>query len=94
MATSRLSAGSSPRYTLPMILRQGAALTAAGAGLGLVLTLALSTVISSLLNGVNPRDPAVYAGALAVLVGVTLFATYLPARRAASVDPQEALRSE
>jgi putative ABC transport system permease protein len=90
----RMAVGASEGRVLAMILRQGATLTAAGAGLGLALTLAVSTVISSLLNGVNPRDPAVYAGALAVLVGVTLFATYLPARRAASVEPQDALRSE
>ena len=90
----RMAVGASEGRVLAMILRQGATLTAAGAGLGLILTLAASTVISSLLNGVNPRDPAVYAGALAVLAGVTLFATYLPARRAASVDPQDALRAE
>jgi putative ABC transport system permease protein len=46
------------------------------------------------LNGANPRDPAVYGAALAVLVTVTLFAAYLPARRASRVDPQEALRCE
>jgi predicted permease len=90
----RMAVGASEGRVLTMILRQGATLTAAGAGLGLILTLALSTVINSLLNGVNPRDPVVYAGALAVLVGVTLFATYLPARRAAGIDPQEALRAE
>ena len=90
----RMAVGASEGRVLAMILRQGAALTAVGAGLGLILTLAVSTVISSLLNGVNPRDPAVYAGAVAVLVGVTLFAAYLPARRAASVDPQDALRAE
>jgi predicted permease len=90
----RMAVGASERRVLGMILRHGATLTAAGASLGMVLTLAMSTVISGLLNGVNPRDPAVYAGALAVLVGVTLFATYLPARRAAGIDPQEALRAE
>jgi putative ABC transport system permease protein len=89
-----MAVGASERCVLGMILGQGATLTAAGASLGIVLTLAMSTVSSGLLNGVNPRDPAVYAGALAVLLGVTLFATYLPARRAASVDPQDALRSE
>jgi putative ABC transport system permease protein len=90
----RMAVGASEGRVLGMILRQGATLTAAGAGLGMVLTLAISTVISGLLNGVNPRDPVVYSGALAVLVGVTLFATYLPARRAAGIDPQEALRAE
>jgi putative ABC transport system permease protein len=54
----------------------------------------LSTVIGDLLNGVNPRDPAVYIGGTAVLLSVTLFATYLPARRASRVDPQAALRAE
>jgi len=46
------------------------------------------------LNGVNPREPAVYIAATAVLLSVTLVATYLPARRASQVDPQAALRSE
>ena len=60
----------------------------------MMLTLAMSTVIGSLLNGVNPRDPAVYAAAIALLVTVTLVAAYLPARRASRVDPQEALRCD
>ena len=51
-------------------------------------------VIGDLLNGVNPRDPTVYVIGTAVLLSVTIFATYLPARRASHVDPQAALRSE
>lgn len=61
---------------------------------GLLFTLALSTVIGDLLNGVNPRDPTVYVIGTAVLLSVTIFATYLPARRASHVDPQAALRAE
>jgi putative ABC transport system permease protein len=56
--------------------------------------LAMSTAIGSLLNGVNPRDPAVDAAAMAVLFTVTLVAVYLPARRASRVEPLEALRCE
>jgi ABC-type lipoprotein release transport system permease subunit len=59
-----------------------------------VLALGMSTAVGSLLNGVNPRDPAVYAAAMAVLLAVTLLAAYLPARRASRVEPQEALRCE
>ena len=58
------------------------------------LTFALSSLIGDLLNGVNPRDPRVYAAATFVLLAVTLFATYLPARRASRIDPQLALRAE
>jgi putative ABC transport system permease protein len=54
----------------------------------------LSTLVGQLLNGVNPRDPVVYSSATGVLLAVTLFATYLPARRASHVDPQAALRAE
>ena len=61
---------------------------------GLLFTLALSTVIGDLLNGVNPRDPTVYVIGTAALLSVTIFATYLPARRASRIDPQAALRSE
>ena len=50
--------------------------------------------IGDLLNGVNPRDPAIYAAGTALLLSVALVATYLPARRASQVDPQSALRAE
>ena len=90
----RMAVGASEGRVLRMVLREGVTLTAIGGAAGLALALAMSTVTRSLLNGVNPRDPAVYAGAMAVLLGVTLAAAYVPARRAAGIDPQEALRCE
>jgi predicted permease len=90
----RMAVGASERRVLGMVLRQGLTLSAIGIAIGLVLTLALSTVLGELLNGVDPRDPAVYITGTAVLLSVTLIATYLPARRASQVDPQAALRSE
>jgi predicted permease len=90
----RMAVGATNRRVLGMVLRQGITLTAIGAGVGVLLTLAMSTVIGGLLNGVNPRDPAIYAAAMGVLVTVTLLAAYLPARRASRVDPQVALRCE
>jgi len=89
----RMAVGASERRVLTMVLRQGLVLSAVGIGVGLLLTFALSSVIGDLLNGVNPRDPGVYVAGTAVLLAVTLFATYLPARRASHVDPQAALRS-
>ena len=90
----RMAIGASAARVLGMVLGQGLALTVAGIGLGLLLALALSTVLGEMLNGVNPRDPAVYAAGTAVLLAVALCATYLPARRASRVDPQAALRAE
>ena len=90
----RMAVGASERRVLALVLQQGLTLSAIGISIGLLLTLALSTVIGDMLNGVNPRDPAIYLGGTAVLLSVTLFATYLPARRASRVDPQAALRSE
>jgi putative ABC transport system permease protein len=90
----RMAVGASAGRVLRMVLREGVTLAAIGGAAGFALALAMSTVTKSLLNGVNPRDPAVYAGAVAVLLGVTLAAAYLPARRAAGIDPQEALRCE
>jgi predicted permease len=90
----RMAVGASERQVLGMVLRQGLTLGAIGVSAGLLLTLALSSVLREVLNGVNPRDPSVYLGATAVLLSVTLFATYLPARRASHVDPQSALRAD
>ena len=90
----RMAVGATSRRVLGMVLRQGLTLTVVGVVFGMGLALAMSTAIGSLLNGVNPRDPAVYGAAMVVLITVTLFAVYLPARRASRVDPQEALRCE
>jgi len=79
---------------LGMVLGQGFTLSASGATVGLLIVLALSPVVGGLLNGVNPRDPTIYASAAALLLFVAFAATYLPARRASQVDPQTALRSE
>jgi predicted permease len=90
----RMAVGASERQVLGMVLRQGLTLAAIGITIGLLLTVALSTVIGGLLNGVNPRDPSTYIAATTVLLSVTLLATALPAWRASQVDPQAALRAD
>ena len=90
----RMAMGASERRVLGMVLRQGLTLATVGIGIGLVVTLALSRALGGILTGVNPRDPAVYAGGTAILLAVTFVATLVPARRASAVDPQVALRAE
>jgi predicted permease len=90
----RMAVGASAGRVRGMVLRQGFVLSAIGIGIGLLLALALSTLLGELLNGVNPRDPIVYTLGTALLLTVTLLATYLPARRASRIDPQTALRTE
>jgi len=68
-------------------------LTLAGIVLGIGTAMFLTPIMSALLYGVAPTDPATYAGVAIVLAAVTLLATYLPARRASLVQPIVALRS-
>jgi len=75
-------------------LREGLALAGAGIALGVVASLALTRVMSSLLFGVGPTDPVTYTAVSAALAGVALLATWVPARRASRVDPAIALRRE
>ena len=77
-----------------LIVRQGGLVALAGIALGLAAALAGGRLVESLLFGVSARDPLVFAGAAATLLGVALLACWLPARRAASVDPLIALRAE
>jgi putative ABC transport system permease protein len=89
-----MALGADVGRVMGLLLRQGAWITAAGLGAGLAGALAISEVLTSLLYGVSARDPATYAGVAALLGGVALAACWLAARRAARVQPLEALRNE
>jgi predicted permease len=90
----RMAFGAQRADILRMVLGKGMALVGVGSFLGLVAALILCRVISSLLYGISPTDPVAY-GVVTVLVSITgLLACYVPARRAASVDPMAALRQE
>ncbi len=90
----RLALGAEARTILRMVLALGARLTAAGAGVGLMCAFVVSRLMSGLLYGVRPTDPATFAAVATVLVAVALMACYIPARRAIRVDPMVALRHE
>jgi putative ABC transport system permease protein len=90
----RLALGAEPRSVAAMILRQGSTVALAGAAVGLAAALAGSRLIASLLYGIGPRDPAVFAGTTLLLLIVAALACWLPARRAARLSPLEALRVE
>jgi predicted permease len=90
----RVAMGAQRGDVLGLTVGQGVRIAALGAGIGAVAALAGGRVLSSLLYGVSPRDPLVLFGAAALLLVVAAVASYLPARRAAKVDPVVALRYE
>jgi predicted permease len=90
----RLAIGASPADVVWLFVREGAALTLVGLGVGLAGALAASRWMSALLFGVTPADPTTLAIVVCALAGAAACATYVPARRAAGVDPSDALRAE
>jgi ABC-type antimicrobial peptide transport system permease subunit len=77
-----------------MVLRHGLLLSGAGVGTGLALAFGLTRLMAGLLFGVSPTDPLTYVAVATGLIATTLLASYLPARRAALVDPITLLRAE
>ncbi|MBC7791499.1 MAG: ABC transporter permease [Anaerolineae bacterium] len=90
----RVALGARKRTILQMVLRRGMLLAAAGLGLGLVGAIWVTHALSALLYGVPRFDPLTFATVPAILAAVTLFASLIPAVRAAGVDPSIALRDD
>ncbi|MEP7270251.1 MAG: ABC transporter permease [Acidobacteriota bacterium] len=90
----RVALGAGRRDILKLVMRRGVILAVSGLGLGLVLALTTTRLLTSMLYGVSPTDPSMFAGLAGLLGGVALLSCYLPARRATAVDPLIALRDE
>ncbi len=90
----RMALGAEPRAVLRLVVGQGMGVALAGAGVGLVAALLLTRMMAGILYGVRPTDPVTYVSVAAVLLAIALAASWIPARRAARIDPMKALRSE
>jgi len=90
----RMALGAQKSDVLGLIIHGGLRLTLLGVVIGLVGAFALTRYLSSLLFAIRPTDPLTFAGVSLLLCAVAFLACYIPARRAAKVDPMEALRNE
>jgi ABC-type antimicrobial peptide transport system permease subunit len=86
--------GAKPEQLKRMFLLHGLTMSAVGVVVGLVVAVALGRAMSSLLFGIEPMDPVAYLAATGVIVAAAALASYVPARRAANIDPIETLRAE
>jgi putative ABC transport system permease protein len=89
----RIALGARNPDVLRMVLREGLKMTAIGAAVGLALALPLPKVFDSMFYGFHPREPRLYFIVPAAMLAVAMLATYIPARRASTVDPMIALRN-
>ena len=90
----RMALGAIPRQILAMVLREASSLSAAATALGVGASWLVTRFVKSMLFGIAPSDPATMWGAAVLLLIVALGASWIPARRAASVQPMEALRRD
>jgi putative ABC transport system permease protein len=90
----RIALGARQHDVIRLVVGRGTLLASLGAGIGLVLSLAAMRGVASLLYGVNSADPLTFVSAPILLVAVAILASYIPARRAASVDPVTVLNAE
>ena len=90
----RMALGATASAVRRMVVSQGARVVVLGAVIGVAVALASTRVLGSLLFGVKPVDPIVFAAMSAMMVVIGGLASYIPARRASSVNPIESLRSD
>jgi ABC-type antimicrobial peptide transport system permease subunit len=89
-----MAVGAVPRQILTMVLREASSLSAAAIALGVGASLLVTRFVKSMLFGIAPSDPPTLWGAAVLLMIVAVGASWIPARRAASVQPMEALRRD
>jgi hypothetical protein len=90
----RMALGASRGRVMRMVVQEGTVMTSAGIGLGLLGALALTRLMTALLFGITPTDPITYVLVTVILAGVALAASWVPALRAARVDPALTMRAE
>ena len=90
----RVALGAGRGQVIGLVLREAGLLLAAGLTVGTLIALWAGQTASTLLFGMKPYDPVTFTGAILMLAGVSLAASYLPARRAAALEPMTALRDE
>lgn len=90
----RLALGARPAEVSALVLRQGLVVVVSGLAIGIAAAAAATQFMASLLYEVSARDPGTFAASAAVLLAVSAVATYLPARRAAAIDPAQSLRRQ
>jgi predicted permease len=90
----RLAIGASPGDVLALVVKQAAGFAAVGIALGLIGAAGLTRLMESILFNVSPLDPLTFAGSALLLFAIAGLASYLPARRAARIDPQLAIRAD
>ena len=90
----RIALGARPGQVLGMLVRESLQVTAIGLALGLLIALISAGMMRSMLFGLQPRDPITFVAAFAMVMLVSLAASFLPARQAASIAPMQALRME
>ena len=90
----RIALGAERRNILRLVLGQGVTLAAIGTAIGLIASVMAVRLMSSMLYGIKPSDPAAFLGSAVLVILVAIAASWIPARRAASIDPMQALRTE
>jgi ABC-type antimicrobial peptide transport system permease subunit len=90
----RMALGADPGAVLRMVVGQGLRLAGAGLAIGLLGALGLTRLMTGLLYGTSPTDPLTFAAVVGVLAAVAFLASWLPARRAALIDPARSLQAE
>jgi putative ABC transport system permease protein len=90
----RIALGARPEAVLALILRRAALLTGVGVSLGTVLAFGLARLSANLLFGVRPDDPGIFVSIISAVTAIAFLVSWVPARRAASIDPVRTLRTE